>query len=236
VNEWNAAAYAVNSRFVSDLGAPLLELLGDCDGEDVLDLGCGDGALTVRIGGRVVGMDHSQSMVDSARALGVDARLADMHSFALTERFDAVFTNAVLHWTHDIGAVVDRVREHLVPGGRFVGEFGGFGNVAAISTAMRSLTGSRFGWYYATVAEFAKVLEARGFAVVSMELIPRPTPLPTGMRGWLETFARPFVSGLDRSEQDRILDSAVELLRPALCDSEGNWTADYVRLRFVARG
>jgi hypothetical protein len=80
------------------------------------------------------------------------------------------------------------------------------------------------------------VLEARGFAVVSMELIPRPTPLPTGMRGWLETFARPFVSGLDRSEQDRILDSAVELLRPALCDSEGNWTADYVRLRFVARG
>lgn len=242
-NRWDARGYAENARFVSDLGMPVVDLLAPAAGESILDLGCGDGALTaklVALGVNVVGIDASQSMIDAASLLGLNVRLADMHDFKLDRRFDAVFTNAVLHWTRDIDAVLDRVALHLKPGGRFVGEFGGFGNVAAISTAVRAAiviegaAPSGFAWYYPTSAEFSSVLEAHGFATVSAQLIPRPTPLPAGMAGWLTTFARPFASHLDAVAQDRVLARAVELLSGSLCDGSGNWTADYVRLRFHA--
>jgi SAM-dependent methyltransferase len=242
-HHWEAASYGRNARFVSDLGSPVLYLLDARPGQRVLDLGCGDGALTEKIafaGCVVVGVDSSASMIEAAKRRGLDARLGDMHELALEQSFDAVFTNAVLHWTRDINAVVKGVAAHLKPGGRFVGEFGGFGNVAAIATAVRAAVRLRghasngFGWYYPTAEEFGGVLEAQEFAVERVELIPRPTPLPTGMQGWLETFARSFVSGLEPSEQDAVLDTTVELLRPSLCDHQGNWKADYVRLRFAS--
>jgi SAM-dependent methyltransferase len=242
-NRWDAQGYARNARFVSDLGMPVVEWLGPAPGESVLDLGCGDGALTARLkemGVDVTGIDASQSMVEAARKLGLDAIEADMHEFELKREFDAIFTNAVLHWTRDIDAVLDRVRHHMHSGSRFVGEFGGFGNVAAISTAIRASIAiegcepNRFRWYYPTVQEFSAKLEAHGFQTARAELIPRPTPVPAGMRAWLETFARPFVSHLQTEQQDRILDRSVELLKPSLQDASGNWTADYVRLRFHA--
>lgn len=240
-NQWDAQGYARNARFVSDLGAPVVDLLDPQPGESILDLGCGDGALTARLaamGANIIGIDASQSMLQAANALGLDVKLADMHDFDLDRRFDAVFTNAVLHWTRDIDAVLAQVAKHLKPGGRFVGEFGGFGNVAAIVTAVRAavaLEGApapSFVWYYPTPAEFTAVLARHGFEATSVNLIPRPTPLPTGMAGWLKTFALPFASGLSVEAQERVLARAVDLLAASLCDRSGNWSADYVRLRF----
>lgn len=240
---WNAAGYASHARFVSDLGLPVVEWLAPVAGESILDVGCGDGALTVKLrdaGVLTVGIDQSESMIAAAQALGLEAHVLDMHAFDLGRKFDAVFTNAVLHWCRDIDAVVGSASLHLNPGGRFVGEFGGFGNVAAIVVAMRAAlrilgeTDNGFGWYYPTPAQFGAVLEARGFRVERIELIPRPTPLPTGMRNWLETFARPFAGQLPAERVAAVLDLATELLSGSLRDSAGNWTADYVRLRFHA--
>lgn len=242
-NVWDAQRYNTNARFVSDLGAPLLDLLAPQPGESILDLGCGDGALTIKLaqsGASVLGLDASPSMVKAARALGLDAIESDMHSFSPGQTFDAVFTNAVLHWTRDIDLVLACVRRHLRPGGRFVGEFGGFGNVAAISTAMRGALAahdcpeSSFSWYFPTPDEFAQRLERANFQVDSILLIPRPTPLPAGMRGWLETFAMPFLSHLPAGKRPQVLETALTLLRSCLQDQSGNWTADYVRLRFAA--
>lgn len=233
-NVWNAGGYDQNARFVSDLGAPVLDLLAAQSGERILDLGCGDGALTAKIPGRVTGVDQSPSMVESAVARGLDARLADMHAFDLGERFDAVFTNAVLHWTKNIDAVLASVARHLKPGGRFVGEFGGFGNVAAIETAWRAVTGTSARSYYPTPAEFAARLEAAGFRCDSAQLIPRPTPLPTGMRKWIETFRLYTIADKPPAEQEELIGRAEALLRPSLCDQSGGWIADYVRLRFHA--
>jgi trans-aconitate methyltransferase len=240
-DQWNAAGYERNARFVSDLGMPVVELLAPKEHERILDLGCGDGALTAKLPGRVVGIDSSESMVQSAVARGVEAQVADMHAFALGQRFDAVFTNAVLHWTRDIDRVLTCVAGHLEPGGRFVGEFGGFGNVAAITTAILAALeiehcrDAGFRWYFPTPAEFSARLEVAGFVVERVELIPRPTPLPTGMHGWLETFGKPYCQHLDAEATRRVVDRAVALLANTLRDGSGGWTADYVRLRFAAR-
>lgn len=233
-NVWNAGGYDKNARFVSDLGAPVLELLGAQAEERILDLGCGDGALTVKIPGIVMGIDQSKAMIQAARDRGLEVRDADMHSFDLERRFDAVFTNAVLHWTKDIDAVLRCVAKHLEPGGRFVGEFGGFGNVAAIETAWRAVTGVATRPYYPTPAEFSARLEAAGFQCNSVQLIPRPTPLATGMRKWLETFRAYTIADRPVAEQEDLIARAEALLRPSLCDQSGNWIADYARLRFHA--
>lgn len=242
-NRWDAQSYAHNARFVSDLGMPVVELLKPAVGESILDLGCGDGALTAKLaamGIDITGIDHSQSMVDAAAKLGLSVLKADMHDFALQRHFDAVFTNAVLHWTRDIDAVVACVALHLKSGSRFVGEFGGFGNVAAVVTAMRAaiqlegVEDGGFSWYYPSPNEFRAVLARHGFEALCVELIPRPTHAPTGMLGWLNTFGVPFVAHLDAETQQRIIARAVELLSESLRDHEGNWTVDYVRLRFHA--
>jgi SAM-dependent methyltransferase len=240
---WNAEGYAANARFVADLGAPVLDLLAPRPGEDVLDLGCGDGALTRTLaasGARVIGVDSSPELLASAAALGLDVRLADGQRLPFEAEFDAVFSNAALHWMPDPDAVLAGVRRALRPGGRFVGEFGGFGNVAAICTALLAALAAHgidgnVPWYFPTAEEYAAKLEAHGFAVGTIALIPRPTPLPTGMRGWLDTFASPFLAGVPDGERGAVLDEAAALLAPSLRDRGGRWSADYVRLRFAAR-
>ena len=165
-----------------------------------------------------------------------DAKQIEFH-----DEFDAVFTNAVLHWIPEAQVVADRVHRALKPGGRFVGEFGGHGNIAAIMTSLVATLRrhqvplqERLGWYYPTVAEYRQVLEQAGFMVESIELIPRPTPLPTGMIGWLETFRGSYLRDKLGDQAPAALNEIVENLRFALCDDSGNWTADYVRLRFRA--
>jgi trans-aconitate methyltransferase len=243
---WNARTYAENAHFVPALGQAVLELLDPQVGERILDLGCGDGVLTEKIAGfgaMVIGVDSSAEMVTAAQLRGIQARVMDGYHLSFAREFDAVFSNASLHWMIDPDAVIAGVRRALKPGGRFVGELGGHGNVAAIMTALIAVV-DRYGiedaashlpWYYPTVEAYTAKLEAAGFAVEKMELIPRPTPLPTGMHGWLRTFAMPLLTLLPEGERDGALDRTVELLRPALCDEKGRWTADYVRLRFRAK-
>jgi SAM-dependent methyltransferase len=155
------------------------------------------------------------------------------------DEFDAVFSNAALHWMKNPEQVITGVWNALKPGGRFVGEFGGYGNVAAIVTAIESALSSRGvavtrPWFFPRPEKYRGLLEDRGFSVDSLALIPRPTPLPGDMSGWLETFAQPYWSALPATDAQGFISEVVEALRPVLCDANGNWHADYVRLRFSA--
>ncbi|WP_030073474.1 class I SAM-dependent methyltransferase [Halomonas alkaliantarctica] len=242
--EWNASHYAQHAGFVPALGDDVMKLLAPQPGQRILDLGCGDGALTERImqtGADVLGVDASENMVAAAQQRGVNARVVDGHQLPFDHEFDAVFSNAALHWMLDPQTVLAGIKRALKPGGRFVAEFGGHGNVAAICTALiaslqfRGISShGRHPWYFPTTEEYAHLLQTVGFQVDTIELIPRPTPLPTGVAGWLETFASPFLHGLDEDLRNAIIDNTIQLLAHSLSDGQGNWTADYVRLRVSA--
>jgi trans-aconitate methyltransferase len=241
--DWNAADYAAHGGFVASLGRDVVDLLQTRPGERILDLGCGDGRLTVLLaerGAEVVGIDTSAGLLSEAAARGVDARLLDACNLSFDAEFDAVFSNAVLHWVPDIDSALRGVHNALKRGGRFVGEFGGHGNVAAICTALRAVAGRRgvtlaLPWYFPAAEEFAERLGATGFEVESSRLFARPTLLPSGITDWLRTFANGVLESLSPADRDGTLTEVASLLRPALCDSQGRWTADYVRIRFVAR-
>jgi trans-aconitate methyltransferase len=244
---WNATGYAANAGFVPALGRAVLDLLEVQPGERILDLGCGDGVLTkqlVSLGAQVVGVDSSEEMVAAARERGLDARLMDATALTFAEEFDAVFSNAALHWVKsDPDAAITSAFRALRRPGRFVGELGGHGCVAAITVALVTALEKRgvrnaaetIPWYFPTVDDYTERLERAGFIAESVQLTPRPTPLPTGMRGWLETFANPFCGAVPKEDRGELLDEVTTLLRPVLCDDKGRWTADYMRLRFAAR-
>lgn len=239
---WNPEQYGRNASFVSELGAPLVELLAPQHGERVLDLGCGDGALSLRLlehGCSVVAVDASSEMIEAARALGLDARCLDGQALSFSNEFDAVFTNAALHWMPDPEAVIAGVWNALRPGGRFVGECGGQGNVATIVAALDAALAARgravpCPWFFPGPETYAALLGAWEFQVQSTALFPRNTLLPGDVGGWLETFAQPYTAALPQGEREPFLAEVVEALRPLLCDGRGDWRADYVRLRFHA--
>ncbi|MGL6043023.1 MAG: class I SAM-dependent methyltransferase [Sandaracinobacteroides sp.] len=253
---WNAQDYAENAGFVPALGNAVLELLAPAPGEAILDLGCGDGVLTKRIaeaGAEVLGVDPSEAMLDAARARGLSVQAADGQALAFRSRFDAVFSNAALHWMPDQQAVAQGVFAALKPGGRYVGECGGFGNIAAIRTALRAVlqahgyspdspaadgSAARVGGQtYQTAEAFTALHTGVGFIDVEARIIPRPTPLPTGIRGWLKTFRAGFLdeAGVPEAARACVVDDVEALLAPVLRDAAGNWSADYVRLRWQAR-
>ncbi|WP_303784993.1 class I SAM-dependent methyltransferase [Sandarakinorhabdus limnophila] len=244
---WDPSLYATHASFVPALGAAVLDLLAPRDGERVLDLGCGDGVLTQKLinaGSDVVGVDADPAMVAAAQAKGIDARLGDARALDFDGEFDAVFTNAALHWVGQPDVVTAGVKRALKPGGRYVGEFGGHANIAAIRTALIAVL-ARHGFpaagaetsYYPTADAFRAVLERGGFVVESCAIIPRPTQLPeSGMVGWLETFRGGFIdaAGVPDGQKDHIITETVALLAPALQAADGQWIADYVRIRFSA--
>ena len=242
---WDPDRYARNARFVADLGAPVVELLAPRAGERILDLGCGDGALTaklVSLGCDVVGVDASAQQIDASRKLGLDARVMNGEALDFDSEFDAVFSNAALHWMRDPAKVIAGVHRALKPRGRFVAELGGHGCVAKIKKALvealnrRGIDGeAAVPWYFPTVEDYSQHLTSGGgFEISYMALIPRPTPLPGDVTGWLETFAESFTSTLPLAERPSYIAEVREALRPELCDAEGKWTADYTRLRFAA--
>jgi SAM-dependent methyltransferase len=237
---WDPSRYASSAGFVPAYGAPLVEMLAPTAGMRVLDVGCGDGVLTAELAARgasVVGIDASAEMIAAARARGLDARVMPAERLDFREEFDAAFSNAALHWVREQDAALAGIRRALKRGGRFVAEMGGHGNVAAIMVALRAVTARleiafESPYYFPSAAEYRARLERHGFLVEEIALFARPTALPTGMRGWLETF---IVAMLEPAQRARVIDEVEALLAPSLRDDSGNWTADYVRLRFVAR-
>ena len=225
-------------------GAPVLELLAPLPGEHILDLGCGDGVLTEKIaaaGAVVVAVDAAPDMVAAARARGLDARVVAGQNLNFDGEFDAVFSNAALHWMRPPEAVLAGVLRALKPGGRFVGEMGGHNNTAAIMVAIRAVLARRgldaqrlSPWWFPSAAAYRARLEAAGFAVDEIAIVPRPTPLSAGLEAWLDTFTEDFSGALPPAERAPARAEIVDLLRPILMDESGTWIADYVRLRFRA--
>ncbi len=241
-HSWNPEQYARNARFVSDLGMPVVELLSPRPGERILDLGCGDGALSIKLielGCTVVCVDASPEMIKAAASQGLDARVVDGCSLQFDREFDAVFSNAALHWMKEPERVIEGAWRALRPGGRFVAEFGGYGNVGKITSALESALASRgkavaCPWYFPRSAEYRRLLEAAGFNVKTIKLFSRPTRLPGDVGDWLKTFAHAYTAILPEEDRPGFITEVVNELRGPLCDEQGNWIADYVRLRFSA--
>ncbi len=248
-NSWNSALYETNHAFVWQYGESLLDLLAPKAGERILDLGCGTGQLTEKIarsGAFVQGIDSSLSMVSTAKANypHISFAVADARDFQVEDPLDAVFSNAVLHWVKQPDAAIDCVEKALRPGGRFVAEFGGKGNVGAIARALLSVL-SEIGssepetlnpWYFPSIGEYALLLEKQGFDVSYAVLFDRPTLLDGGSAGmvnWIEMFAGGFLSGLSDAVRARAILAVEERLRPTLY-RDGHWIADYRRIRVVA--
>jgi trans-aconitate methyltransferase len=241
---WDADVYARNARFVSDLGMPVVELLAPQPGERILDLGCGDGVLTRKLqefGCGLVGIDSSPQLVQAALDLGLDVALQDAIEMTFDNEFDAVFSNAVLHWIADADRVIANVFRALREGGRFVAECGGHKCVETVRTALitelqeRGYDGEEADpWYFPTAEDYGSRLTKAGFAVEYIEIIPRPTPLPGDIAGFLETFGSSFTSVLPADERKAYIDAVRNRVKPALYGEDGTWTADYTRLRFKA--
>src|SRR5262245_49565755 len=244
---WNADLYDKSHSFVWKFGAALLQLLEPKPGERILDLGCGTGALTAQIaaaGAEVVGIDSSSEMIDQARRSfpQLQSSLADSRTFALDEKFDAVFSNAVLHWVKEPEQALARIRAALKSGGRFVAEFGGRGNTLKLADGLRrqavafGVTGYETPWYYPGIAEYSAILERHGFEVTFATLFDRPTALEgeDGLRKWFEMFGGSLLERLSPDDRQACLAALETELRPTLY-RDGTWFADYRRLRIVAR-
>ena len=248
-NRWSAADYGRHAAFVPRLGDAVLQLLNPQPGELIRDLGCGDGVLTQRIvevGARVIALDSSPDMVEAARARGIDAFVADAEDMDVERfgQFDAVFSNAALHWMLDPDAVASGVFGALREGGRFVGEMGGEGNLLTLRNALRAeLTARGYEMpqqdpsWYAGVEEFTRLYVTAGFCDVHAELLRRPTPLPGGVADWIRTFRAGVMdmAMVPEWERDDIAAAVEARVAPRLRQPDGSWEADYVRLRFAMR-
>jgi trans-aconitate methyltransferase len=240
---WDPQAYAKNARFVADLAQPLLELLAPKNDEIIMDLGCGDGALTEKIAREVtvVGTDASFAQARAAKDRGLSIVVVDGHHLCFKPQFDAVFTNAALHWMEHPGKVVEGVWQCLKTGGRFVGEFGAKGNVETVRSALHAALRRRAvdplavdPWYYPSAEDFSNLLVNSSFTVRYIEIIQRPTQLPGELLNWMEIFAQPFTNAVEKVHRQSFLDEVSQRCETELRDEEGRWRIDYVRLRFAA--
>lgn len=242
-NSWNAQEYNKHASFVSNLALPVVDLLAPMEGEEILDLGCGEGTLALEIqksGAKVTGVDLSHEMVKNARAKGIDATVMSATELEFKNRFDAVFSNAVLHWVKESETAVKNIHDALKPNGRFVAEFGGAGNCKRAVDAMKEVFKNHpeFGvfenpWYFPSVEEYRALLESCGFRVEYIELIPRPTPV-NDIANWLDLFANGVTAHLSREEFSVFKDEVSRITKSKLYDDNDGWHVDYVRLRVRA--
>jgi SAM-dependent methyltransferase len=246
--KWDAGLYDDRHSFVWKLAIGVLELLNAQPGERILDLGCGTGHLTAKIaetGAHAVGVDRSPEMIRQAKEKypSLKFEVMDAREIALDGNFDAVFSNATLHWIKEPERVIAGIEKALRPGGRFVAEFGGRGNTGQLLKAIGDAW-QKLGiagpvpqpWYYPTLAEYASALEQQGFEVTHATLFDRPTPLDDGTRGlrnWLNMFGGAFVAGLPAATRENLLAEIERELRPKLFQDD-HWVMDYRRLRVVA--
>lgn len=233
-----------NAGFVPRLGADVLKLLNPQPGERVLDLGAGEGFLGEQIrdaGAHVVCVDASVEQITAAKARGLDGRVVDGRELEFEAEFDAVFSNAALHWMAPLDSVFGGVARALKPGGRFVAEMGGAGNVKAVQTALydalkrRDLDGAAFDpWTFPGVDQINELLAGAGFGVESAALIDRPTEIPGDIEPWLDIMAAPFFKAVSVEQRAAMVNEVREQCAPILLGQDGIWRVDYVRMRFVA--
>jgi trans-aconitate 2-methyltransferase len=245
---WNSTLYEDAHAFVWQYGESLLDFLAPQSDETILDLGCGTGHLTAKIasaGATVWGIDADANMIQQARQNHPQLRfeVADARNFQVDETVDAVFSNAVLHWIREPDAVLSCIYRALKPGGRFVAELGGQGNIQAIAqallTALQQLgedpSTIQLPWYFPSIGDYATRLEHQGFEVRYATLFDRPTALdgPSGLANWLQMFANSLLKGRSLQEQQQIIHLVETQLQPTLF-RDHQWWADYRRLRIVA--
>jgi len=242
-NHWNPQSYNKHTHFVSKLALPVVELLAPKEGEYILDVGCGEGTLAVEIakyGAKVIGIDSSEAMVIEAKEKGLEAYVGSVTDLPYDEVFDAIFSNAVLHWVKDARTAIKNIAKSLKPGGRFVVEFGGEGNVKHLIGAMETVFAAHpeFGmfehpWYFPSVSEYRRLLEEEGFEVTYIELIPRPTPIDD-IANWFDIFCNGVTVHLSSKQYRMFIAEVKELLESTNYSEENGWSADYVRLRMRA--
>jgi len=241
---WDVERYEGGHSYVWQFGASLVEVLAPLAGERILDAGCGTGHLTAEIaksGADVVGVDNSPEMLGQARQNypALQFVLGDLTNLNFSERFDAVFSNAALHWVKDPEAAVASFARALRPGGRFVAEFGGKGNISTIVEALRAVLGKeadeRSPWMFLSISEYATLLERYGLEVRQANLFDRPTPVEGehGMEDWLQMFGGSFFRDMSPTLAKEKISEIAGRLRPT-CYRDGVWTLDYRRLRVVA--
>lgn len=249
MTQWNAELYDNKHGFVSNFGGSLIEVLAPKPGERILDVGCGTGDLAndiSRFGASVVGIDAADSMIEKAREKYPHCTflLADGESFGpFISPFNAIFSNAAIHWMKDQRRVVQNCYEALRPGGRFVAELGGARNIQSIVKAIQEASKKlnipykhqQFPWVFPTPEEMTHHLESVGFHVAAMDYYERPTPLvgEDGLRNWLDMFSTSLLAHLSEKEKADLYTECENMLRPVLYQN-GTWVADYWRLRFVA--
>ncbi|HXP79184.1 MAG TPA: methyltransferase domain-containing protein [Verrucomicrobiae bacterium] len=247
--EWDAKLYNAKHDFVWKYGSDVVSLLDPQAGESILDLGCGTGHLTSQIaesGARVTGVDRSAEMVAAARLAYPNLKfgISDARNLTFREEFDAVFSNATLHWIHEPELVLQGVCRALRIGGRFVAELGGKGNIRAMQDAfdlaLAELGAAKAGevhpWYYPSVSEYSTLAEKNGLEVRFITLFDRPTGLAdgaAGMRNWIVMFGADYLAKAGEARREEFLGRVEEMLRPKLF-RDGQWWADYRRLRLVA--
>ena len=249
MSPWDVSLYEGRHSYVWKYAVDLIEILSPKRGEHVLDLGCGTGHLAHQIatsGAKVVGIDSDPAMIAEARKNYPKLRfeVGEGGNFHFREPFDAVFSNASLHWMKEPSRVVTCIWRALKSGGRFVAEFGGKGNVKAIIAAIYSAIEALVSppkqelnpWYFPSISEYSALLEGHGFRVTYAALFDRPTPLDGGEAGlhhWIEMFASDFLIGIPAAKRSDVIRYVENRLRPDLY-REGTWFADYKRIRVVA--
>lgn len=246
---WNPGTYDTQLGFVSRLGKGIMEWLDPKQDERILDLGCGTGDLAdelAKAGAQVTGMDQSEAMIITARSKYPDINflVGDGEQFSFHEPFDAIFSNAALHWMKNATGVTESVWQSLRNGGRFVAEFGGKGNVETFVQAFYEVM-PRYGinpaernpWFFPSIGEYTSLLEKQGFRVTMAEHFDRPTPLPEGDKGvmhWLEGFGDAFFKGLNDADKQAAKQEVYGSAKHNLQVVNGVYQADYRRIRIVA--